>query len=222
MSTLVYLKNLFTDRYVASVTPTSRLAVEKVCEKIDFDSRRVIIEYGPGTGVFTQNLLKNMTPDSRVLAIERNANFCGILEREMVDPRLSIFHDDAGNVLDVMKSCNEPQADYILSGIPFSFLPPEKKMEVLLNAHAALKPGGKFLAYQHFCQLPDHLRNHLEKVFPSFRTQYFMFSLPPLLIFEAVKETEPPVDGSTLQGIAVPDNGHSKDRKNGRKKNNGK
>ncbi len=188
LNTWIYLKNLFRDPYVASVTPTSGMAVHKVCEKIDFNSGRLIIEYGPGMGVFTSYLLKKMKNDARLIAIERNKNFSGLLRRELPDPRLAIFNDCAGNVLDILKSCKERQADYIISGIPFSFLSLEKKQQILKNAHSALKEGGKFLVYQNFTQLPMNLRNHLEKIFPKFRSQYYLLCFPPLLIFEAVKE----------------------------------
>ena len=83
MKTFIYLKNLVTDRYVASVTPTSRFGVDKVCNKIDFSKSDVIVEYGPGTGVFTTVLLKNMPKDSKLIAIERNQNFCRYLKKHI-------------------------------------------------------------------------------------------------------------------------------------------
>ena len=190
-NTLLYLKNLVLDIHVASVTPTSRLGVERVCEKINFPGSKLILEYGPGTGNFTSMLLRNMGEHSRLIAIERNSEFCGILRENLRDPRLAIFHDSAENVLDVLKSCNgagELKADCIISGIPFSLLPRKKKMAILRDTHAALKKGGKFLAYQAFFQFPDILKNPLEEIFGEVQAQYYMFSLPPLLILEAVKK----------------------------------
>lgn len=52
MDTITYLKNFVRDRNVASITPTSAIGVKKVCSKIDFHKPSVIVEYGPGTGVF--------------------------------------------------------------------------------------------------------------------------------------------------------------------------
>ena len=185
--TWTYVKNFVKDPYIASVTPTSGIAVHKVCEKIDFNSSRLIIEYGPGTGVFTAHLLRSMRKEARLIAIERNRNFYQIVQKDFPDPRLAVIHDNAENVLDILKNCRAGQADCIISGIPFSFLSPEKKMQILSTAHSALKEGGKFLAYQNFVQTPEHLKNHLGKIFPKIKTQYFFFSFPPLLIFEAVK-----------------------------------
>ena len=80
INTLIYLRNLITDIHVASVTPTSRFGVERVCEKISFPENKLILEYGPGTGNFTSILLKNMAKQARLIAIERNSDFCGILK----------------------------------------------------------------------------------------------------------------------------------------------
>jgi len=190
INTLIYLKNLITDIHVASVTPTSRFGVERICEKISFPESKLILEYGPGTGNFTSLLLKNMSEHSKLIAIERNSDFCRILQKSIPDPRLAIFHDSAENVLDVLKSCNgagELKADYIISGIPFSLLSRKKKMAILKNTHAALKTGGKFLAYQAFFQFPDILKIPLEEIFGEVQAQYYFLSLPPLLILEAVR-----------------------------------
>ncbi|NWF53239.1 MAG: methyltransferase domain-containing protein [Syntrophaceae bacterium] len=191
INTLYYLKNLITDIHVASVTPTSRFGVEKVLEKIDFQKTKVILEYGPGTGNFTEPLLKNMGANSKLIAIEKNADFCRVLQKSIRDPRMALFEDTAENVLDILKSCNgtgDLKADCVLSGIPFSLLSKKRKMAILRNTHAALKKGGKFLAYQAFFQFPDILKIPLEELFGDVQAQYYMFSLPPLLILEATKK----------------------------------
>jgi phospholipid N-methyltransferase len=93
--------------------------------------------------------------------------------------------------LDILKSCNgagDLKADCIISGIPFSLLPKKRKMAILKNTHAALKKGGKFLAYQAFFQFPDILKIPLEELFGDVQAQYYMFSLLLLLILEAVKK----------------------------------
>ncbi|MGQ9696280.1 MAG: class I SAM-dependent methyltransferase [Thermodesulfobacteriota bacterium] len=185
--TIIYLKNFAKDKYVASITPTSKFAVERICDQIDFHGKRVIVEYGPGTGVFTVNLLRHMSADSRLIAIERNLDFFRILQRNIIDPRLNLFNDCAGNVLEILKSCGEEEVDYILSGIPFSLFPKEIKTHILGNAHAALKNGGRFLAYQNFIQLPEFLRNHLERIFHNVHAKLILHCLPPLILFESVK-----------------------------------
>lgn len=186
MSTYIYLKNLIKDKHIASVTPTSSFGVERVCSKIDFNHGKVFVEYGPGTGVFTRYLLNKISQDSRLILIERNKNFVTLLQ-EIKDPRVQLFHDTAENVLKALELTHVRDADYILSGIPFSFFTVEIKNRILKNTHQALKEGGKFLAYQTFFQLPNHLQTHLHQFFKTVKTEYQLLNVPPMRLYEATK-----------------------------------
>jgi len=187
MSTLSYVKNFISDRYIASITPTSNFGVKKVCGKIDFPRCGLIVEYGPGTGVFTEYLLQKMGPDSLLIMIERNANFATLLRKKFRDPRAIVVNDCASNVGEVLAEFGKASADYVISGIPFSFLTDGMKDRILRNTFAALRPGGKFLAYQTFYQSNNHLKAYLDRVFAFVQVEYEMLNLPPLRIYEARK-----------------------------------
>jgi phospholipid N-methyltransferase len=187
VGTLAYIRNFFTDKYIASVTPTSIFGVRKVCGKIDFAGSSVLIEFGPGTGVFTRYLQERIRPDARLILVERNPNFAAILRAKFPDPRVSVVNDSAENVLPILRACGGVPADYILSGIPFSFFPADLRSRILMGSYAALRPGGKFLAYQTFYQSSSHLRDPLEEHFGSIHVEYEMRNIPPLGIYEAVK-----------------------------------
>lgn len=187
MDTLVYMLNFLKDKNVASITPTSSVGVKRVCSKIDFSRNNLIVEYGPGTGVFSKYLLEHMRDDSRLILIERNKNFKTILKAKFTDPRVMIVHESAENVLETLRSCKEAEADYIISGIPFSFLDSDLKHRILYNTHRALKPGGKFLVYQTCFQTNNHLKVHLQKYFPQVNSKYELANIPPLRTFEAIK-----------------------------------
>ena len=187
MSTLSYVKNFMSDKYIASITPTSDFGVRKVCSKIDFSQCGLIVEYGPGTGVFTKYLLEKMKPESLLLTIERNTNFANLLRKKIRDPRVAVVKGCASNILDTLSEFGKPFADYVISGIPFSFLTDTMKDRILRNSFSALRPGGKFLAYQTFYQSNNHLKSHLDRIFPFVRVEYEMLNLPPLRVYEARK-----------------------------------
>lgn len=183
MSTLTYLKNFIRDKNVASITPTSPFGVRKVCEKIDFKRRIVIVEFGPGSGVFSKFILRKMTRDSKLILIELNKNFVTILNSRMRDQRTRIYNDNAENVLKLIEAEGEQGADYIISGIPFSFIPSSAKNRILDNTYEALKNRGKFLVYQH----SNHLKEPLKRHFDLVRIEYEIRNIPPLCIYEAIK-----------------------------------
>ncbi len=186
MSTLSYVRKFLSDKYIASITPTSDFGVKRVCGKIDFSRCKVVVEYGPGTGVFTKYLLEKMSRLPLVM-IERNGNFVNLLRNRFRDPRAVVVNGCASNILDTLAEFGKPFADYVISGIPFSFLTDHLKDRILRNSHAALGPGGKFLAYQTFYQSNNHLKTHLDRIFHFVRVEYEMLNLPPLRIYEARK-----------------------------------
>lgn len=193
MSTLAYLKSLIKDRNVASITPSSRYTVRKVTRKIDFSRDLTIVEYGPGTGVFAEYLLEKMSPASRLIMIELNPDFAEILRR-INDPRVSVHQESAEQAEAIAHSCGAQQADYILSGIPFSFLPPPVKDRILSATHRLLREDGYFLAYQTSTHLKEPIRKHFGKVDVSFEIR----NIPPMCIYEAQKNGQMP--GTAVNG----------------------
>jgi phospholipid N-methyltransferase len=184
MGTLSYIKNFIKDKDVAAITPSSKFLVKRVCRWMDFSEPCTIVEYGPGTGVFSEYILEHMGPDSTLLLIESNANFVDKL-REMTegDDRAVVVQDLAQNVQAIMDDYDLPEADYVVSGIPFSFLDDDVKHELLVQTREALTEGGKFLVYQNYNHMEDPLRNHFDAV----TKEYELFNIPPMFAYEALK-----------------------------------
>lgn len=186
MSTYQYIRNFVKDPNIASITPTSRRGVEEVCKKMDFSKKAVIIEYGPATGVFTNYLLDRITSDSIIIAIELNRNFSTYLENNINDSRLKIHQNSAENVDHILDQYGV-EADYVLSGIPFSLMDHDLRRSIVQKTNSVLRDGGKFLPYQTFYQKDHHLKDHLVDEFSSVDDNYFLRNFPPLRLYEAVK-----------------------------------
>lgn len=182
MSTLTYLKSFLKDKHVASVTPSSKFCVKKVCNPIHFDRAITIVEYGPGTGVYTRYLLDQMNADSHLIAIETNEAFVREL-RSIADDRLVVEQASVEKVLELVPDQKVGSVDYIISGIPFSFLDDETETKLLNDSKKLLKDGGQFLAYQ----TSGHLKESLDKVFGNVSTQWEIRNIPPMTVYQAVK-----------------------------------
>jgi len=187
MSTYAYIKNLIKDKDIASITPTSAYGVRKVCRAIDFTKDRVFVEYGPATGVFTRYILNNMTRGSKMILIEKNANFVSHLRKHFPDNRVFIYHDRAERVRDIVLRAAEEGADYVLSGIPFSFLDEATRSDIVRQTHRVLRAGGAFLPYQTFFQRDSHLLDHMKERFSVVKDGYCFLNVPPMRIYEAIK-----------------------------------
>lgn len=182
MKKFTFLKAFLKDKMVASVAPTSSFGVKKLCKNIDFSKKVVIIEYGPGTGAFTKFLLKNITSESKIIAIESNPDFADSLKK-INDRRLSVFCDSAKNLKKVLNQSNAEKADYVISGIPFSLLDEELKIEIIKNTHEILRDDGKFLVYQASRQIEKYLKKYFKSVDSFFEPR----NIPTLFIFKAIK-----------------------------------
>lgn len=183
MGKIDFLKTFIKDRDVASITPTSLRCVKKVCRNIDFSKDFTLVEYGPGDGVFSRFILENMSEGSRLILIEANENFVTHLKDSIKDSRVEVFNILAGDVESVLGEGVVGNVDYVLSGIPFSFLNQERKREVLNATKTILKEGGHFLAYQ----TSGHLKKPVMEVFGNLETDFEMLNIPPYLIYKVEK-----------------------------------
>src|SRR3989338_5214322 len=111
MQTAMFLRAFLGDRNVASVTPTFLKAVMKVCDGINFGQDNIFLEYGPGTGAFSRHILRNMTQDSYLLAIERNREFADYLSH-FKDERFHVVNGFAEDVKDILISAGISGVDY--------------------------------------------------------------------------------------------------------------
>ncbi len=182
MSTFTYLKSFIKDKDVASVTPTSRFCIRRVCSFIDFSEKITVVEFGAGAGVFSEYLLKRMTLDSRLILFETNEILFDKL-KEIDDPRIELHNKSVEWVEQTIGEGLAGKVDYIISGIPFSFFNTSSKMNILHQSREVLREGGKFLAYQ----TSGHLKKPLLEVFGNVHTEFELLNIPPMTVYESIK-----------------------------------
>ena len=69
-------------KQIGSLMPSSRFLVKKMCRKIDFSTATNIIELGPGTGVFTKEILNMARKDAKIFVFELNEDFFELLSQK--------------------------------------------------------------------------------------------------------------------------------------------
>jgi phospholipid N-methyltransferase len=178
--TLLFARNFFKfPTMLGSLIPSSPFLVNDLLSQVDFDRARVIVEYGPGVGTFTQEILKRMRADAALVAIELNEEFAGFLKGEITDSRLHAIHASACEVGRVLAQVGLPGADYIISGIPFSTMPKSLRGEIMRKSREALRPDGALLVYQ----FTRAVRPYLESSFGSVQEGYQVLNILPARIF---------------------------------------
>ncbi|HVZ18445.1 MAG TPA: rRNA adenine N-6-methyltransferase family protein [Terriglobales bacterium] len=176
----LFLKNFFRHpKMLGSAIPSSRYLTNRVLDRTDWETARTIIEFGPGVGTFTRNILSRMSPEARLLAIELNSEFCQALTETITDPRFEIAQGSAAEVKRWMYIRSLPKADFILSGIPYSLLSHEMRQDILTASRDSLTDDGVFVAFQYTrWVLPD-----LQRVFSRVEEDFEPMNILPARVF---------------------------------------
>ncbi|WP_321970021.1 rRNA adenine N-6-methyltransferase family protein, partial [Bacillus mycoides] len=83
MKPLSFLSQYITNpRNVGAVLPSSKFLADKMVESINFKEAKYIVEYGPGTGVFTNKLLEKRSSNTTLLLVENNKEFYLLLKEK--------------------------------------------------------------------------------------------------------------------------------------------
>ena len=164
---------------LGSVVPSSSFLVNDMMKQVDWERARVLVEYGPGVGTFTREILKRMRPDAVLVAIELNTEFVEYLRERVRDPRFRVVHGSAARVRGILAEQSLAPADYIISSLPYRNMPDSLRREILEESRLALKADGSLLLYQY----TRTLLPYLESSFSSVTLNFLLLNIFPALIF---------------------------------------
>src|SRR5437016_9563421 len=93
---LLFARNFFRHpRMLGSIVPSSRFLIRQLLQPIDWARADLIVEYGPGVGSITAEVLRQMRPDATLIAIEMNPDFVQYLRSSFTDKRLRVVEGSA-------------------------------------------------------------------------------------------------------------------------------
>ena len=167
---------------LGSLVPSSPFLVNDLLSQIAWQRARVIVEFGPGVGTFTHEILRRMRPDAVLVAIELNPDFVTYLKEEITDPRIRVVHGSASDVRSLMAGLGLEKADYIISGIPYSTIPDATRRDILRQSRDLLASDGALLVYQ----FTGTVRPYLESSFRWVRQDFQLLNVLPARIFYCI------------------------------------
>jgi phospholipid N-methyltransferase len=130
---------------VGALFPSSRELAEEMLDGIDLKSGDIVIEFGPGTGAFTEVVLERLPEGAKYLGIERDPHFHGHLKSRF--PGVDFHHGSAEELPGLLSRRGWAKPRLILSGLPFASMPGSVQ-ELILNAtREALHEEGEFRTF---------------------------------------------------------------------------
>lgn len=173
-----YIKN---PRSIGAVLPSSKYLAYKMIENINFKEAKCIVEYGPGTGVFTEKILSRIKEDGVVILIEFNKEFYNILKANYGHKKnVIIINDSAENIDKILKDYSIKGVDCILSGLPFSSLPKEVSNNILNKTLKILGEKGEFITFQYSL----FKKKLFKKYFSSIKYKKVIRNVPPAYVIK--------------------------------------
>ena len=169
---------------VGSVIPSSRVLIDKMLGPVKWDEVKLFVEYGPGVGTFTRPILDRLPADAKLIAIDTNEDFIAYLTKDIDDPRLIAIHGSAADVEQIVDDAGFAHADYVLSGLPFSTLPPGVGQAIGAATSRVIRAGGAFLVYQFSPKVREFIAPHFERIDRGFE----WINVPPATLFWAYRE----------------------------------
>jgi phospholipid N-methyltransferase len=169
---------------VGSVIPSSRVLIDKMLGPVDWENTKLFVEYGPGVGTFTRPLLERLSPDAHLVVVDTNPDFIHYLKQSIDDPRFIAVNGSAADIENILAERGLGSADYVLSGLPFSTLPPGIGDAIAAATAKVIRPGGAFLVYQFSPKVLNFIKPH----FAAIKRGFEWINVPPATLFWAYKD----------------------------------
>lgn len=175
---------------IGAVAPSSTQLAKSMLETVDFNTVKTIVEFGPGTGVFSGQILKSIKPSSTYFALEVNGVMVDHLKKTI--PELTVYHDSADRTIEYLNKHSSMHADVIISGLPWAAFDDKLQDELLDVTIKALPVGGLFItfAYLNGLILPAGKKFYrkLKQNFSKIRRSGVVWrNLPPAIIYRCTK-----------------------------------
>jgi len=169
-----------------AIAPSSRALAELITDEARLEQARVVVEFGPGTGVVTEQILAKLPAGATFFAMEVNGSFVEATRGRC--PGARVIHDSAVNVQGYLHETGVISCDCIVCGLPWAAFPEGLQDDLLGVIEECLSPGGRFLTYAYLqgLLLPagQRFKKKLHERFPVVRkTPTVWGNLPPAFVY---------------------------------------
>jgi len=173
---------------VGALWPSSPRLARAICDAVSLDAARHVLEIGPGTGVFTREILTRLSRDARLLAVEKNEALA--VEVGRTCSRAEVVAGCATELADCLRERNFPAPEVVVSGLPWAAFGEELQQRILDQVVAVGGDTSVFVTFAYFGPhwLPKGraFRARLEATFRKVeRLPVVLRNLPPAFVYRA-------------------------------------
>ena len=155
-------------------------------EDLDLRAADAVLEYGPGTGAFTEFVLRELRPGAKFAAIELNPHFAEVFKSRY--PLVRLFQDSVTNVQGICESAGMQSVDCIVSGLPWATFSEPLQVQCLDEMMRVLKPGGRFVTFTYVHSLALAGSRRFASLLPDYfkivsKSPVVWLNVPPAFVY---------------------------------------
>lgn len=169
-----------------AIAPSSGFLAQMIVKDLELDRAEAVLEYGPGTGVFTEFILRGLKPAAKFAAIELNPNLADLFKSRF--PSVVLFQDSVANVRSICDHAGIRSVDCIISGLPWAVFPESMQIQFLDEMMRVLKPGGRFVTFAYLHGLALARAKKFSNLLPNYFTSVskspvVWLNVPPAFVY---------------------------------------
>jgi phospholipid N-methyltransferase len=164
-----------------SIKPSSKYLVKDCLKGLQLEKAQTIIEFGPGNGCITEEIVNNIPRSTHLYSFEINPVFFNYCNGKFTSfENVQILNKSALELDIVLKEMSIEKVDYIISSLPFTLLKESEKISLLNMIQLNLKKNGVFVQYQYSLGSYKELKNFFSRV----EVDLTLRNMPPAFIYK--------------------------------------
>ena len=173
-----------------AIWPSSTELAHVITDAACLSEASVIVEWGSGTGVFTEQILQKKSRDALFFAMELNPDFVAATQARC--PTAQVHHASAMETPGILAQHDRHHCDAVICGLPWAAFDESLQDALLDTLLDILRPDGRFLtfAYLQGLLLPAGIRfrRKLQSKFSQVMTTRTVWrNTPPAFVYVATK-----------------------------------
>jgi phosphatidylethanolamine/phosphatidyl-N-methylethanolamine N-methyltransferase len=176
---LAFLKSLAGNpRLTGAVAPSGPALSRLMASFVDPDDDKPILELGPGTGVVTAALIERGIAPEKIVAIEFNPDFCGLLRGRF--DGMAVVEGDAYDLGTTLPADRSGPFSAVVSSLPLLTRPPETRLALVEQALDRMPAGAPLIQFSYSLFPPV---KPVAGRFTVERSKWVVMNLPPARVW---------------------------------------
>lgn len=177
-------------RATGALAASSKDLANRVTDLAQLGTAKTIVEFGSGTGVFTEQILREIPEDSHFFALEINPFFAEQTRQRC--PQANVYTDSALNVRQYLDQHGVDSCDRVISSLPWSVFDEKMQNELLQTIWDVLRPGGSFITFAYISGQLLPAGRRYQRLLPTkfqtvARSKIVWNNLPPACVYTCTK-----------------------------------